>query len=261
MLYKLCDWEQNGYHDSYFKAALFNSETQEIVGVETGATAYAGGRGLPEPAATGPVLISAYVALENHIRVKLYQEALTKHSEPDLESLQVGMILETTGKIRCARRTKEECRKCSGSGHWINPNRSSDKRKCFACEGKGFHVSKGVKDENGKAVWVHVPKGEPVIVDSWKSYGTFYKNGYNQPNRGNTTITGHLADGTPVTVKLEKLRVCGDLPTESMFRRKAHELACHGQFQSATGIKCAWLSTHFAPCPDSFRDQDPQPCS
>lgn len=256
MLFKLVEWEQNGYHDSYFKAALFDAANNTIVGVETGATAYGGGRGLPEPAPSGSVLLSAYVALENHIRVRLYQGALTRHSEPDHDDLHVGMILETTAKVKCAKRIKEECHKCSGSGHWVNPRNPDDKRKCFACDGKGTHTSKAIKGE-----WIRLDKHTPMIVDDWKAYGQFYANGYNQPNRSNTTVTGHLADGTPVTVKLEKLKVAGEPPTEAMFRKKAHALACEGHFQDATGIKCAWLTHHFAPCPDEFRDREPEPCN
>tara|TARA_Y100000034_G_C6907183_1_gene421388 strand:+ start:5073 stop:5642 length:570 start_codon:yes stop_codon:yes gene_type:complete len=31
----------------------------------------------------------------------------------------------------------DECGKCDGSGYWINPRNSADKRKCFACDGTG----------------------------------------------------------------------------------------------------------------------------
>lgn len=248
-LYKLCDWEQNGYHDSYFKAAMYDSTADKIVGVETGATAYAGGRGLPEPAPEGETLVKAYKCLERHIRGVLFQQALRKHSEPD--DLQVGMILETTGKVKCAKRSREDCRKCNGTGHWVNPNRPTDKRKCFSCHGKGYRA------ETIKGEWVRLDASTPIIVDDWKAYGKFYANGYNRPGRSNTTVTGHLADGTVVTVKLEKLQVAGEPPVESMFRAKAHELACEGQFQAATGMKCAWLTTHFAPCPEVFRNAEP----
>jgi hypothetical protein len=251
-LYKLCDWEQNGYHDSYFKAALFDDSNNTIVGVEIGSTAFGGGRGLPEPAPKGQTLVSAYITLENHIRVKLYQEALSRHNEPKPDDLKTDMILETTSKIRCAKRNKDMCQKCLGTGHWINPKNVKDKRECFACNGKGFHVSK-VKGE-----WVRLDPHTPIIIDNWMSFGKFYRNGYNQPDRVNTTIYGHLTDGTIVTAKLAKLCCAGELPKEEMFREKAHALACEGQFQVATGIKCAWLTNHFAPIPDSFRNREPE---
>lgn len=41
--YYLCDWEENGYHDSYFQVALWNEATQAVERVEYGATAYGGG--------------------------------------------------------------------------------------------------------------------------------------------------------------------------------------------------------------------------
>lgn len=235
---------------------MFDSDANAIVGVETGSTAYAGGRGLNEPEPTGPVLLNAYIALENNIRTRLFKAALFRHNEPDHDDLMVGIILETTCKVKSAKRTSEPCKKCNGSGHWINPSRPTDKRPCFACEGKGVHTGKAIKGE-----WIYIPKGTAVIVDSWKAYGQFYANGYNRPNRSNTTVTGHLSDGSMVTIKLEKLKVIGDPPREAMFREKAHILACEGQFQAATGLKCAWLTSHYAPCPDAFRDRDPEPCS
>ena len=42
-LYRLADWEENGYHDSYFYVALWNEGTQQVESVEYGATAYGGG--------------------------------------------------------------------------------------------------------------------------------------------------------------------------------------------------------------------------
>ena len=43
VLYRLSEWEDNGYHDSYFHVALWNEDKQIVERVEFGATAYAGG--------------------------------------------------------------------------------------------------------------------------------------------------------------------------------------------------------------------------
>lgn len=43
--YTFCEWEENGYHDSYFYEGVWNTVTREIESIEVGSTAYAGGCG------------------------------------------------------------------------------------------------------------------------------------------------------------------------------------------------------------------------
>lgn len=254
-LYKLVEWEQNGYHDSYFKAAMYDSDADAIIGVETGATAYAGGRGLPEPAPEGEVAVKAYRRLERHIREVLLRQAVAVHETPEPDDLNQGCQLVLTEQHRTAKRNTVKCPKCGGSGSWTNPRNSSDKRDCFGCQGRGKKEEK----QKGKGSTFVIPAGTVVVVESWKSHGQFYDKGYNQPNRGNTSVFGRLLDGTPVNVSLNKCRKVGATPVEDSFRVKAHQLACEGQFQAATGLKCAWLSKRFVECPAEFRDAEPLP--
>lgn len=252
-LYKLCDWEQNGYHDSYFQAALYDSDKDQIVGVETGATAYAGGRGLPEPAPEGEMLVRAYQALERHIRGALLRQATQRQETPEPGDLTRGCKLVLTKPHRTSKRAETQCSKCEGTGAWVNPRNQLDRRNCYACQGTGKRQEK-VK---GKGSTFVIPEGSVIVVESWKAHGKFYANGYNEPRRYNTSVYGKLEDGTVVTVSLDKCRMYGYTPIESDFRVKAHKLACEGQFQAATGKRCAWLSNHFAPCPDEFREAEP----
>lgn len=247
---QLCHWEQNGYSDSDFYTAWWDSETDTIGSTMVWSTRFAGGTSEDfgvRVDASDPILVKAYEALEKYIRRALVADYIRRHNEPDVEDLRVGMTCETTRKVKCANRS-DSCPKCNGTGHWVNPRNSADKRKCFGCGGKGANKSGG---------WLQIPAGTVIIVDSWESYGKFYANGYNKRDRGNTTVTGKLVNGTVVTVKLENLKQAGDPPMEEDFREKAHSLACNGQFQAATGVKCAWLSEHFAPCPQAFKDQNP----
>jgi hypothetical protein len=252
MKIQLCHWEQNGYSDSDFYTAWYDSETDTIHadcvwttrGVMTGdPTDKVGVR----VNADDPILVKAYEYLEKYIRGALVADYTRRHMEPDVEDLRVGMTCEVTRKVKCANRA-DKCPKCNGTGHWVNPKNSADKRECFGCKGRGANKSGG---------WLQIPAGTVVIVDSWESFGKFYRNGYNRPNRGNTTVSGKLVNGTVVTVKLENLKQAGEAPKEADFREKAHALACAGQFQAATGVKCAWLSEHYAPCPQSFKNQIP----
>lgn len=43
MKYKLCDWEDNGYHDSYFYGVYFDTDDQDLHSISLGSTAYSGG--------------------------------------------------------------------------------------------------------------------------------------------------------------------------------------------------------------------------
>lgn len=252
MRIQLCHWEQNGHSDSDFYTAWYDSETDTIGadcvwttrGVMTGDHTDKVGIRVD---ASDPLLVKAYEALEKYIRKALTGDSILRYMEPDVEDLQVGLTCETTRKVKCAARA-DNCPKCSGTGFWVNPKNSSDKRECFGCKGRGANKSGG---------WLQIPAGTVVIVNAWDSYGKFYSNGYNRPNRNNTTVTGRLVNGTVVTVKLANLKKAGEPPMEEDFREKAHALACNGQFQAATGVKCAWLSEHYAPCPQSFKDQNP----
>lgn len=40
MLYKISEYNNNGYHDSYWGIIAYNSESKEIIQMETGSTAY-----------------------------------------------------------------------------------------------------------------------------------------------------------------------------------------------------------------------------
>lgn len=42
MKYVVCRWEENGYHDSYFYAAVWDTETREQTEIPEGATAWGG---------------------------------------------------------------------------------------------------------------------------------------------------------------------------------------------------------------------------
>jgi hypothetical protein len=259
MQIELCDWEQNGYHDSYFYSAVFDTETGVISSVETGATAYAGGMESIPHTDDESILHKAYEALEVSIRKSLLSKNTSRHTSPDVDDLDYCIrhksAMVTTKKVKCAKREKEDCRKCSGTGHWQNPRKESDKRSCFSCDGRGY-FTKTVKGDDGKNVWVRLDEGTEIIPTEHKAYGKFYDNGYNKPNRENTTVTG-LLDGEVVTVKLANLKLAGEEPTEEMYRKAAHRLATEGQFQSVCTAKCAWLSKHYAPCPDSFMAQEP----
>jgi hypothetical protein len=97
---KLCNWEQNGYHDSYFYDAVYDVDADEISGIQIGSTAYGGGpERFPQTDDEG-ILVKAYIKLENLIRKKLFQNALVDYNEPGLDLIVNGMTLVTKQDVK-----------------------------------------------------------------------------------------------------------------------------------------------------------------
>ena len=247
MKIELVNWERNGYDDSDFYTAIYDTETKCIGAVLVGSTRYAGGfTSAGERVSAGhPAILEAYQALERFIHQKFFDAELLVYNTPDVENLRENMVLETTVPCKMKAKKKDPCKKCNGSGFWQNPNNLNDKRKCFTCDGQGFILTKGEG-------WVNIPAGTVITVKDWRSFGKFYSNGWNKPCRGNTTVYGTGENGEHLQVSLEKCKVHGPVPKLEDFAEKAHELAKHGQFQHATGVHCAWLTESYVSCPENF---------
>ena len=67
MEYALTEWEDNGYHDSYFYAAVWDTELRTVRAIQTGATAYAGGIRQFPPIQDHAMLAEALAWLAEHI--------------------------------------------------------------------------------------------------------------------------------------------------------------------------------------------------
>ena len=61
MEFTLTDWEQNGYHDSYFYVSVWNTETRTLRAMEYGSTAYGGGAETP-PVISDPAVLQDAIA-------------------------------------------------------------------------------------------------------------------------------------------------------------------------------------------------------
>ena len=250
MKIELCHWEINGYSDSDWHTAIFDTETQTFSAPLVGSTRFGGGfqRAGEKVAPNHPGILQAYKALEEFILNALYDVNKVVHNSPEPDHLYEGLVLEVNVACKFQAKEHEPCKKCNGTGKWINPKNHTDIRDCFTCSGKGYHEKKKEKIE-----WVYVPVGTHVVVKNWRSFGKFYSNGYNHPDRSNTTVYGVDKDGNHIQVGLKNCKLVGEVPEKESFREKAHKLACDGQFQSATGTRCAWLTEHYAPCPEEFK--------
>lgn len=217
ILYRCCpDWEYNGYNDSDWYCVAYNADTDQLERIETGTTRFAEALHidhgiLPMTDEMRPRAIEALTKLliTERMRLnKLYCE------EPNIKHLTKDTEVIILNDHRCQKKEKSQekilCKKCDGLGYWQNPRNKSDQRECFGCRGaKEIAIGKRVKclDDNGKPMWEKISAGTHGKVISQSSFGTFYHNGYNQPDRNNTTIYLKLDDGREVQAPASKLRL------------------------------------------------------
>lgn len=256
----LTDWEINGYDDSDFMASYYDDKTNSIGFTCYGSTRYPSPRIIGHNAdgstsvevdgehllmPTSDVVEKARLVLEESIFQKLDRAEKRLVDEPDVEDLSKGLYVRLIANARMQVRATEPCNKCNGSGKWINPRRETDVRNCFACDGSGQHKGAKVKNEEGKQVYEVLPAGLTGYVVDWNSFGQFYANGYNKPNRHNTTVQFRTKDGKVVRASLSKLRLDRDYQSPESLRQKARELSFHYQF-SALYPRFAWDTCNYA---------------
>ncbi len=257
-LYLLTDWEVNGYSDSDFWCTYYNTEDKTVHACEYGSTRYAGARtigwngnvstvvinGEHALAPTAEIVEEARQWLEGHIFERMVELDKRLVDEPNVEDLHPGLEVRLLADCKMQVNETEKCLKCGGSGHWTNPRNSADKRDCFGCKGTGTHVS-GKKKVDGKLVYDKLSLGTHGSVVDWRSFGKFYSNGYNKPNRHNTSVQFRLEDGKVVRASLEKLRLHREYTAEHELRAKAKELSFSYGF-SAIYPRHAWDCHNFA---------------
>lgn len=90
----------------------------------------------------------------------------------------------------------------------------------------------------------HFSAGEVGEVYWSGAFGTFYRNGYNRPNRENTSVGIRTLNGGRVFVPLTKLRLDREPLSDTELRERAEALSHHYNF----GACCAgftWESERF----------------
>jgi hypothetical protein len=233
MLIKLGSWEDNGYHDSYFYASVWNTETEQIDSIQEGSTAFGGGLNIEYGKLTSEILEKARVQLAEIIFGMLRKAEDNDVLEPNSIKNGVRVRLLVDHKNRNTERT--DCDKCSGSGHWINPHNEEDKRECFACNGLGFHL---------KTV-----KGKMVKFEEGLSGEVFWNGSYNVTYREETRYDINtkvmLDDGRVMKAPLEKLRLDKEPLSDEELRERAEELSYNYNFNQVMGMK-AWPTTNEA---------------
>ena len=256
-LFELNDWEENGYHDSYFYKAAWDAEKKEVVLVSAGATAYASCDTTPRPASpTIEVVEQARQWLKGYIKGSLREADKNDIEWP--KSLQKGdrVVIKAATKKQFKVATTGQCAKCEGTGHWINPRNSSDKRSCFACQGTGQGRGKAeALTENGKKVYQAIPAGTKgtVVWSGQNPYRKVYRNGYNTVADISQALVRFDA---PFERNGQKLEVAyfeyGQLAldrsplTEDQIEEKAERLSFEFYFKPALSNHGGWLTRNLA---------------
>lgn len=211
-LYQLDTWEHNGRDDSDWYAVVYNDETDKLERVQTGTTRFAAALhcGPKMSEVTPEIRVRAKAAL-----AVLFLDAMT-HAEkvrvetPHPEHVSKGVRVKFLAAHRCMAKeiTATPCEKCGGSGSWANPRNAADKRPCFACKGEGSKKAYSrAKTAEGGQKWLAVAKDATGTLVSAKTFGKFYKGGYNISDRENTTAIIVLDDGREVRAPLAKIRL------------------------------------------------------
>jgi hypothetical protein len=239
-LYELDQWEHNGYDDSDWFAVVYDSDKDKLDRVLIGTT-----RGAFPPPTSGlaPGHLAPTPEIIEKARIRLRDDFIrprVEHSENqrifvlDPKDIKRGLAVRFNKEHAALIKDfdREPCYKCKGSGHWQNPRDPEDKRECFTCHGEGTTKTNFRKrlDADGKPVKLKVAAGTKAMIVGTKSYGQFYRNGYNQPDGHNSTAFVALADGTEVGVPLHKLQLDEDMPSAEQMDATAERLSHNKNF-------------------------------
>lgn len=234
-LYELDQWEHNGYDDSDWFAVVYDDEKDKLDRVLIGTTRGAfpppsSGLAPGHKAPTEEIIEKARIRLrDDFIRPLVEQSENRRIFQLDPKDVKRGLRVRFHEAHAALVKDFDlvECWRCKGKGHWENPRNPSDKRDCFTCHGSGKTRENYRKrmGEDGKPVKLKIAAGTKAEALSTKSYGQFYRNGYNQPDGHNTTAFVKLDDGSEVGVPLHKLQLDEDMPTAEQMDAMAERLS------------------------------------
>lgn len=227
-LMRWAEWEDNGYHDSYFHEIYWDADLQEAFQKEIGATAYGGGIQHWESVPwTAEELEKARLWHADKILAQLVKAEQDDVLTPN--SIEKGDRVRLLERQRCkaTAKTQEPCPKCNGSGEWVNPRNSEDRRICFACNGQKTVERRGdkLKNEDGKQVWEVFEKDTAGVVVWVGTFRTIYQKGYNRLGRSTLSCRVKADDGRTFAAPLSKLRLDKEPLTADELRQRADELS------------------------------------
>jgi len=248
-LYKLCDWEINGYSDSDGYLTYYNDETNELGCELTWTTRFAGGDSSGKfSMPTLEIVEKARKLLADKIFGMLRAAEDSDVLEPTAVVVGQRVRLLVDHKNAVKKHEEVPCDRCNGTGKWVNPKNASDLRDCFHCKGSGTlkRNFEKAKDENGKTQWQKFPAGTSGIVEWVGMFGAHYANGYKQPGRFTLQVRLKTNDGVEVKCPLEKLRLDCEPESDVQIRVRAEECSYNYNFKPLFSKHGGWLSSNWA---------------
>lgn len=102
-----------------------------------------------------------------------------------------------------------------------------------------------LEPHNSRKVGRKLAAGTEIRVNSCRAFGTFYRNGYNQPGRDNRTVVGTVKGNVSVlvSVPLSKCRLAEPLMTVEEIEAAAQKDSLRYDF--ARSQRAAWLSEDY----------------
>ena len=210
MKYLLNWWERNGYDDSDWYAAWYNSDTNSIEVEEIGSTRYGGGIRMPQyphmDSAPNDVYAAFRTLIIERCATLIHNGIVQSHNEPQPTD------------IKCPP---------AYSGTALTTIRTVKSRK----DGT---IPAGL---SGFAIW----QG---------AYGQFYKNGYNHPNRANTRVglelRGEDNESLVIWVALNALKLYGDPESYESVKERIARSFDQGTLSIAPLVGCrAWFTDEY----------------
>jgi hypothetical protein len=145
MKYRLCDWEENGYHDSYGYIAYWNDETNQVEKTEYWATAYGGGMSLDSFTVppTIEVVMSAVEWLKGHIYAQIRAAEHRDVLEPNSAKDREDMVLLRDVKHKGVKYAAGTCGRVFWSGAYGKFYRNGYNRPCRSNIRVGLELTSG----------------------------------------------------------------------------------------------------------------------
>ena len=248
--YKLCDWEVNGYSDSDFYGAFYDTEDGNVHVTMVGTTRFACDRFSfgPEYLTPTPEIVEkARLVLRARLFESYKRAAYASVMAPSPAVFHKGTtaVLLEDHSLMVPVKSEGECFKCLGTGKFKAGKFSGE---CFTCKGTGrlmMKTGEKLKGADGKCVRNVIKAGTKVTA-----YGPaecFKAHGGISMRRENSTVTVKVegqAGGVRLPVK--KLRLDQEVASDEVVMEMADRDSHSHNYGGAFGDRYAWDSNNWA---------------
>jgi len=244
-LYLLSEWEINGYNDSDFECAVWDTEQNEVRCILLGSTRFAGsysGEHIVRDNLPQDVVEAARIWLRDVYLGRLKAMDAFDRDHPDDIEVNDRVVLTKGKRGHAYTRVQDDCPKCDGSGKWVNPHNDQDVRECFACSGSGSQDRFEKVTVDGKVQWDQFEEGITGTVLWVGTFRQIYDRGYNKRGRNTLSVRVVTDDGRMFTTELSNLRLERDYTSHQELLDRAEWFSYTGKFGAVLNSRYAWDS-------------------